>query len=243
MTIYPFITEEDFVDAIHAERATKKFIGLMCPNCYEHIILKSSTHNSVEYLKNQKYTEAVKHLILNIEPLYTVTCPYCGDIIVTEDIIDPNMVEFISILNKKGYETKYSCEGHTEINRDFISYSHPYILFKDKNLKDILKYIPLQGGWYLDTKYDRFSIYWKDSLCLEFEHSKELIKYNNTDIFLYLKRWIDCLPVITENQIIDESILTSQIKADMIAHHFGEPLTKDELDSIEFYSEGRNKND
>lgn len=81
-------------------------LALMCSNCY------GLTYIDIEYnikIKSKLYGHNVS---ISRDPKISITCKNChwyGDAI----LLDPNIAETISILNKKGYKTKYCCEGHS----------------------------------------------------------------------------------------------------------------------------------
>ena len=69
-------------------------------------------------------------------PTYVMDCKFCGRRIRSDNIIDGGIAEAIEILNKKGYKTSYSCEGHYD--EKYGVSSLPYILF-DPSMGDITK--------------------------------------------------------------------------------------------------------
>ena len=119
--------------------------------------------------------------------LVSVKCDKCGheDMYeITNDMIDPNMCYAIYHLNRKGYPTKYCCEGHP--------YGQ-YIQFSYYQQNEIVKYYPLPYPWYVDT-----SIYSPD----DFTFKKFIIRcsmYNDSiskqTIIDVLNEWVDKLPV------------------------------------------------
>lgn len=69
------------------------------------------------------------------------------------DYLDPNITKALEILNRKGYKTKFSCEGHdddptADDDTDELTPT-AYISFTDTNQKSILKDHPLPDPWYL----------------------------------------------------------------------------------------------
>ena len=92
----------------------------------------------------------------NIDDFYlninlTFMCPFCENRVVGIEL-DPNIAEDISILNKKGYTTKYCCEGHISDHQYITS---PYIYFNNMHY-DIAKNLP--KTWCVDNDYDGFII-------------------------------------------------------------------------------------
>lgn len=76
-------------------------------------------------------------------------CPYClytldkcvCDLFPPHHLIhiDENIQEHIRILNKKGYKTKYCCEGHGVGTNTYILFIMDY--FKDIDMPDNFKYV------------------------------------------------------------------------------------------------------
>lgn len=120
------------------------YVGLMCPRCFNFDII--TIHNKVSYI-NTQYSLNNKEYVTTVADIkYKLKCPVCS----TRDYfieIDPNIVEAISLLNKKGYHTKYCCEGHKT-----GTYHNGYIYFKSDDISKYLHTLPLT--WYLDTYSD-----------------------------------------------------------------------------------------
>jgi len=121
------------------------------------------------------------------------TCKHCGGLLVQ---IDEMMLPTISLLNKKGYRTRFCCSGH--VYDDFI---HPFLLFQtyvifEKNI--MLPSIP--NDFRYDGNYEdgrsciRKDSYdgWTDS----YAHC-ELLKGN-----LSLIEWATMLPPHNESNIL-----------------------------------------
>ena len=119
--------------------------ALFCPDC-----------GRMNYFKiNSKITTNSKYICW-IMPTYVMNCSFCGHKIYSDDVIDGGIAEAIEILNKKGYKTSYSCEGHYDDKHGITSL--PYILF-NPSIGDITK------------NFDNISIYPWD-VCVE-KHMKQ----------------------------------------------------------------------
>ena len=153
--LYPFVTYNDENDKEHIY-GSKNYAGFLCTHCYHHKIFQYN--NICRYEKCQEDDGESIGVLL---PVYNYKCPKCGEVTEQTFIIDPNILPILALLNKKGYITKFSCEGHDELTihdldctsdgiyRD--SYSHAYVMFKDPSLRVIVDKIPLLGDWY---RYD-----------------------------------------------------------------------------------------
>lgn len=125
-------------------------VAIMCPVCY-HV---TKHRVKIEIDTSVKTMEEID-LHIFTDTVYRISkCPCCLQENLYAIEIDPNISNAISILNKKGYYTKYCCEGHSRKESS-------YIYFKDKDI--MLNYIDtLPLSWYIDyskLKYDnRFVI-------------------------------------------------------------------------------------
>ena len=117
-------------------------IAYMCPHCYNIIYMNGKTYSSIS-------SSNIDDFYLNIN--LTFMCPFCENRVVGIEL-DPNIAEDISILNKKGYTTKYCCEGHISDHQYITS---PYIYFNNMHY-DIAKNLP--KTWCVDNDYDGFII-------------------------------------------------------------------------------------
>ena len=114
-------------------------LALMCPECFEinYADIIHSSHTTVS-----AYDDA------NLEPItplprYRITeCTCCGAEYVYAIPIDINIANAISLLNQKGYITKFSCEGHGDVG------SFGYIMFKDTGILDYVD--KLAPTWFVD---------------------------------------------------------------------------------------------
>ena len=143
------IKSKDKNNPCKLSRVKREFshMGFMCGNCYNYNIIKWQFKISTLICDNSLINETyASDLLPSIK--YEDGCPDCGKYSALIEI-DPNIVETISILNKKKYYTKFCCEGHE-------NKSNPYIYF-DNNVKYIPGFIEslmydLPITWYLDTE-------------------------------------------------------------------------------------------
>ena len=94
--------------------------GFFCKHCYKPIY------------KEIDYSLRINDDIF-VTTTYNIECPRCSYRNIWNDIIDPNIVKYIALLNCKGYETYCCCEGH-----DYDKPPQPYILFKDTSLQKVI---------------------------------------------------------------------------------------------------------
>lgn len=112
-------------------------LAMLCPECFE-----------VSYFKIDPERRMYKYdLSINEDdsPKYTCKCHNCGYTLTqgSQSFIDPNIAEALSYLNKAGYETVYSCEGH--MSDMYICEMSPlYITFKNHHNFD-----SIPEGWEL----------------------------------------------------------------------------------------------
>lgn len=122
-------------------RSASGTIAYMCPKCYNILYA------------NGKYDFNIKtNIDFYVDMVFGYNCPNCENNIQAIEL-DPNIADDISILNKKGYKTKYCCEGHIS---DHQYISAPYIYFNNTH-DDIAKNLP--KTWYVDNDgYNGFVI-------------------------------------------------------------------------------------
>ena len=110
----------------HAENREVTFTGVggfLCKHCYEPILADINFHTLCKIVKPSGS-------IVTNPITFAVTCSNCNNYTEWHDIpIDPNLVEAISIFNRKGYKTHMSCEGHSLFARAWITfYSNMFIV-------------------------------------------------------------------------------------------------------------------
>lgn len=128
-------------DNRYINESIKGKIGLMCPKCFN--ILKRNI--------SIKYEIIIDTTKPNIDDnLYTITdtacmfkkCNVCESKNIKLIVLDESISDAISILNKLGYKTKYSCSGHEDYN------TTGYILFENDSILKVIHTLPIT--WTLD---------------------------------------------------------------------------------------------
>ncbi len=117
-------------------------MGFICPSCLDGFLMKGKI-----------VTKGNGYGILNM------VCPECGQEFKCSniDILDPNITDAIAILNKRGYTTKFCCEGHGSKNIETNDGSDDsYIYFEEKEDEKVLKTNPLPDSWQIERN-DMFS--------------------------------------------------------------------------------------
>ena len=155
---------------------------LMCPNCFSDngTIIEDCTCKLV--LKDNDKVEN-KRLYSNVLVDVEGECINCNN---TVDFItvDDKIADVIITLNKKGYITLFSCEGHGE-------YSGAYIYFAYQ------RYINIEG--FEETLPDEWEV---DKVDLESEalviRAKDEFKTGNYDVDK-LQTWANNLPMVRED--------------------------------------------
>ena len=183
--MYKFTMKHDYPKHI----SYKGYMGAYCNNCYTPVVFdydisidsKSEIHGNIMYNTS---IDDIKEVV--------VTCPKCN--CEYEAIgIDPNIVDTIALLNKKGYTTLYSCEGNRisfkDINPD--SLCNAYISFKDNHM-DVLSDNPLPYNWNVDLSLNEFVIRSNipDGMPVEEYCSEEVLKERMDSIY----KWAESLP-------------------------------------------------
>ena len=135
------------------------YLGFYCPKCFYPFLVHARINIDLEY---KHYFANDEEDNINFCTNYTITCPKCGQSSTYDHYLDPAITPNIALLNKKGYKTLFSCQGHNHrrdySNNDtwgpvdsFLNYG-AYIMFcKEVNMENIIKKYPLPSIWKLDT--------------------------------------------------------------------------------------------
>ena len=189
--IYPFISDHYDAGVNHPVVKYSGYMGLLCPKCYKDILIKGHVKfNAIPVEEKNRYDY---ELNLYIQEFIGVTCPECGKLFFADSFIDVNILPILSVLNKKGYITEYSCEGHPS-KATISELSTAYVRFKYYDQHDILEAYPLPAPWEDTTYEDAY-----------FDHARNKIIYpftirckdNNATIrtrMASLRRWANSLP-------------------------------------------------
>jgi len=143
-------TDDFAIDWVSTNNRTH-FVKLMCPNCYNlrtHVIsmisnitIKDAIDSYLDY--DQKINDAGVYGYM-VPKIYNTKCSKCKAEGKEQIILDYHIADTISILNKKGYRTKFCCEGHYEEQiKDFAefepNYFENYLSYRDATMYDYLK--------------------------------------------------------------------------------------------------------
>lgn len=132
---------------------SKGNIAFICPRCFNIIKTK---------ILNVFTSDDILNTIDDfcIDTIYHGTCNNCNEFNKLIEI-DINMAEIISILNNKGYYTKFCCEGHVAPNvlTSLDIFSRPYIYFYFTDDVSILEKYPLPKTWSVDRDDGNFQVY------------------------------------------------------------------------------------
>lgn len=125
------------------KKCHKRYIGklaLMCPHCYEICMIDMDRKLKYNVKDDCKITTFTK---------FFGKCKHCHKFADYIEI-DGNIAKTIKILNRKGYFTKFCCEGHDKVKRKNDKVSLAYIYFDNglKYLEFIIKVLP--DSWYID---------------------------------------------------------------------------------------------
>lgn len=202
--------KRDMDDLIHAHHTREKgndnsmtvhsygTLALMCPHCYSI----SKHHITIDGRVSITVDHTIKHNILPwmyCSYMDERECMQCGEYANKLIELDPNIADTISILNRKGFYTKFCCEGHGDDTQNC-----PYIYFQNKYLMDCYAHtIPIT--WYVDISDIR-----NGNFIIRSESA------NYEECLLDIYEWAKGLPFIKSfgNNgfvIIDESAFTEVI--------------------------------
>ena len=135
--ITPIKKEENYnLNYTHIHQKSVGYMGYMCPIC---------NHVNKIYVAC-KYTIKAPKPVSFVNSEFEVGCEECGNRFTTDLIgIDPNICGVIEMLNKLGYKTDFSCEGHVY---DSGNISVPYISFISSDATDKYK---SPNGWRVEV--------------------------------------------------------------------------------------------
>lgn len=152
-------------DISETERETITTIGgfwaYMCPYCGKITLVHGTVNINIDVVNRDMDGMRGTANVVDIngmdiddircyaQLMCKIKCYNCGLYFETTDELDPNIAQTISVLNMKGYETLFSCEGHDD--NEF------YIYFKEFFHHRILETHPLPEGLYLDEN-DKLSL-------------------------------------------------------------------------------------
>ena len=202
----------DYSKPEHFIRKEMPYIGFVCPHCFTPMIFRASITMNLQNV--DKNSDAP----LSITPQYNIQCTRCDVVTSFDYCLDPNITPVIATLNRKGYETLHSCEGHRVNQQDS---SLPYIHFKYPKHKPIVKYIPLQGPWKLDTENEYEFIIKCDDLSVPIRER-----------MAYLRRWANALPYCFEDEF-KEWMFTKETREALAYKELNTPLREDEKSTKE----------
>jgi len=157
-------------------------IGLMCPHCYNYIIRTVNFNCSISILNEVPTEKCDPELrVVNDFRYQLRKCKFCDEWDVDLIPIDVNIVEPISILNKKGYMTKFCCEGHGDKS------TNAYILFEDDFIIKFFNTLPIT--WYYDIDFAKNF----GQTCIRCD------TINYVEGLMDIKEWVDSLPMKLKN--------------------------------------------
>lgn len=141
--MYPFMSQYYLYGNRHIIKHSGH-MGILCPKCYAGTVLQGHLKYNVAPAEKAKYGD---ELSLFVKPKIAITCPECGKMVFVDSFIDPNILPILTTLNRKGYLTEFSCEGHAERVEGVFRQSVAYIKFKLPRQRVILKYYPIISPW------------------------------------------------------------------------------------------------
>lgn len=228
MLLYPYRTIDIVVANKDGITIRRDWFGFFCKKCFApHIVYMNYAISN--RLNTTDEETGMPTTTVYCLPHFFFTCPKCGHKNEWEGHLDPNITPMLAKLNRKGYETLFSCEGHmvTEScwhpedntwDTEEQAYSCPYILFKNPHLKEVCKYIPPMGNWKLDND----NVMDKDAFCISVDEQYR----SKSENMAWLKRWVGCLPFLDDNNEFDPAMVDDHIKTRI--EEANKPLTEDE---------------
>lgn len=155
-------------------------IGLMCPHCFHVVYATINLSCYVSITSKRGHIDVLQNTVYE-----TDICESCGKYAKLIEL-DPNIAETISLLNKKGYLTKFCCEGHNEQRDD-----NGYVYFEDRSIEDYLYTLPI--SWYIDLEDIR-------NLWYEFNPNRGYVircdSFNKAEAIYDINQWAKTLPTL-----------------------------------------------
>lgn len=109
-------------------------------------------------------------------------CKICKEITYQFDI-EPGIAKSVRLLRIHGYDTVYSCEGHSKVIYENGTYTHdtsyPYICFMEKELPKCTKQILKAHGWNINTLNDVMLRLYYTMDEYETSNIQEYVNYHN----------------------------------------------------------------
>jgi hypothetical protein len=128
---------------LNADSVEAGDVYLMCSKCYS--IYRANISHVTKFNIVTKDKELIADGTQIRERLIIIDCPNCHTFNIDAIELDVNIAECVSILNKKGYYTKYSCEGE---------HSSAYIMM-NKIYPEIKELVKRSSYWKLDNNYSK----------------------------------------------------------------------------------------
>ena len=156
-------------------------IGFMCPHCF-HVFYATINFSCYVSITSKKgFIEVLQNTAYE-----TDECESCGKYTNLIEV-DPNIAETISLLNKKGYLTKFCCEGHNErrIKDD------GYIYFEDRSIGNHLHTLPI--SWYMDLSLIKNCILEGNS---KMGYIIRCDSFNKAEAIYDINQWAKSLPTL-----------------------------------------------
>lgn len=177
-----FIKTNDHIGRIHYYHKGDQ--ALMCSNCYELTPIKMEAKSTLIYKPK---------LNICFNPLISYDCEECGYDNEVAIILDGKIASIISDLNKKGYKTCYSCEGH------FNNYCTEYIDDNDEFIFNVAEaYISFEKPLEVDSIPKFWVLYNEDD---EMKHriittNSDEKGFNKNKALDSLRVWVKNLPEV-----------------------------------------------
>ena len=177
-----------------------KNFAIMCPVCYQLVgTIKQKITTEIFLDKNGREKIYGHNMIFQIDGY----CEYCDEYIEEFVTIDADIAASISLLNHKGYKTRYCCAGHENSEE-------AYIYFKNNRY---LKYIGiLPKGWRIDVN----DYVYRHDFIIRAKYGK----YNPVE----LEEWVTGLPILTNDKTKMKYITDKELMEILLN------LDKDQLD-------------